>query len=133
MRVYRRYLKYDPEGVEEYVAFLLGIGRVSERRSRRRALEPHPFTSKSGKVEAQDVDGTTPSRQKPARCRNPRQPAATALAGAAPPLGVEARRTARSRARSRCIIRDRAPHAARDDGGPRCGARWDYVLPVRAV
>ena len=30
VRVYRRYLKYDPEGVEEYVAFLLGIGRVSE-------------------------------------------------------------------------------------------------------
>ena len=30
VRVYRRYLQFDPEGVEEYVDFLLSIGRVSE-------------------------------------------------------------------------------------------------------
>ena len=30
VRVYRRYLQFDPEGVEEYVDFLLSIGRVGE-------------------------------------------------------------------------------------------------------
>lgn len=30
VRVYRRYLQFEPDGVEDYIAFLLSIGRVSE-------------------------------------------------------------------------------------------------------
>ena len=30
VRIYRRYLQFEPEGVEEYVEFLLGAGRVGE-------------------------------------------------------------------------------------------------------
>ena len=30
VRVYRRYLQFEPDGVEEYIDFLLGRGRVSE-------------------------------------------------------------------------------------------------------
>ena len=30
VRIYRRYLQFEPEGVEEYIDFLLSLGRVSE-------------------------------------------------------------------------------------------------------
>ena len=30
VRIYRRYLQFEPDGVEDYIDFLLGIGRVSE-------------------------------------------------------------------------------------------------------
>ena len=30
MRIYRRYLQFEPEGVEEYIDFLLSIDRFSE-------------------------------------------------------------------------------------------------------
>ena len=34
VRIYRRYLRFEPDGVEEYIDFLLSIGRVSEAASK---------------------------------------------------------------------------------------------------
>ena len=91
VRVYRRYLKYDPEGVEEYVAFLLGIGRVSEAALKlAELLNRESFTSKSGKSRHKMwMELTALMCKNPLQARPPaRPPAATRSAPtpARPPL-----------------------------------------------
>ena len=50
VRVYRRYLQFDPEGVEGYIDFLLSIGRVSEAALKlAEVLNRENFVSSQGK------------------------------------------------------------------------------------
>ena len=50
VRIYRRYLQFEPEGVEEYVEFLLGAGRVGEAALKlAELLNQDSFVSTKGK------------------------------------------------------------------------------------
>ena len=134
VRVYRRYLKYDPEGVEEYVAFLLGIGRVSEAALKlAELLNRESFTSKSGKSRHKMwMELTALMCKNPLQARPPAPPPAPTPPPPRLPLGADPARPPPCRSRASGSKRSSDRGCAFTGERPP-GARWPTTSAKRSL